>query len=270
MIKINNIALFLIFLPLFFIILPPGESLACGTVKNWVNIYLNDKHRKQDEALYKINCKPAVTTSYKATPTEQESLAKMISKGLKSLDYCDRSLATKNFFLFDQLFWLQGSDVYDEIVTNIEARISRPVHTVTGELSLYEGEEREDYCARVNFEIKGMKWVSESKCITDTCKQIEISAFKEKLGRIASFTRQTDKCTVEKSETSLRDRIVEVQSKTLTLRKKPAPTGTVLGKLKRDDLLLVKSEKNGWLHVINKKCKEGWVGGYLTKNARGK
>ncbi len=260
----------LLFFILCFSLFAAQRSFACGTVNGWVDIYYNDSHARQDEALYKINCKTLITKNYKATPSEQESLAKMIRKGLKSIEYCDRSLATKNFFLFDQLFWLQGSEVYNEITADIEDRINRPVESVSGELSLYEGEGREDYCARVNYEIKGMQWNGESKCITNECKGIEISSFKVKLGRIASFTHQADECFDEESKIAPSDKIVQVKSETLTMRKTPHPKGAGILKLKRADLLLLKSEKNGWLRVMNKNCIVGWVGGYLTKDARGR
>jgi hypothetical protein len=252
----------------FISILHAEKSYACGTVKSWVDAYLNENNSKQDKALFMIHCKPILTGTYKATPKEHEMLAKMIKKALKGSDYCNRNLATKSFFVFDQLFWLKGSELHKEIVDLIESRLKRSVHEIKGSMSVYNRDTREDYCIIVNYEIKGMKLNGESRCLTDRCREIDMSPLEEKFRRVASFINKTSKCLPEDSKVSLKERVVQVKTKTLNLRVKPDPNSRLIKKLLRDDLLLVKKVNNDWLKVIDKTCKEGWVAGYLTREAR--
>ncbi len=259
---------FLIFFICLISILHAEKSYACGTVKSWVDAYLDEDHMEQDKALYMIHCKPILTNKYKATPKEHEILAKMIKKALKGPDYCDRNLATKSFFVFDQLFWLKGSELHNEIVDLIERRLKRPVQEIKGSMSVYNQEGKEDYCIIVNYEIKGMKLNGESRCITDRCREIDMSPLEEKFRLVASFINKTSKCLPEDSKVSLKERVVQVKTKTLSLRVKPTPKSKKKKKLLRDELLLVKRVNNDWLKVIDKTCKEGWVAGYLTREAR--
>ena len=259
--------LLLIFLSLI-IILHAEKSYACGTVKSWVDTYLDENHREQDKALFMIHCKPILTGKYKATPKEHEMLAKMIKKALKGSDYCDRNLATKSFFVFDQLFWLKGSELHNEIVGLIEGRLKRPVHEIKGSMSVYNRDTKEDYCIIVNYEIKGMKLKGESRCIMDKCREIDMSPLEEKFRRVASFINKTSKCLPEDSKVSLKERVVQVKTKTLNLRVNPNPKSKRIKILLRNDLLLVKRVNNDWLKVMDKTCKEGWVAGYLTREAR--
>jgi hypothetical protein len=258
----------LLFFLFLILILHAEKSYACGTVKSWVNAYLDGNHSKQDKALFMIHCKPILTGKYKATPKEHEMLAKMIKKALKGSDYCDRNLATKSFFVFDQLFWLKESKLHNEIVGLIEVRLKRPVHEIKGSMSVYNRDTREDYCIIVNYEIKGMKLKGESRCLTDRCREIDMSPLEEKFRRVASFINKTSRCLPEDSKVSLKERVVQVKTETLSLRAKPTPKSRLIKKLLRNDLLLVKKVNNDWLKVIDKTCKEGWVAGYLTREAR--
>lgn len=257
-----------IFLMIIIFSLPGGSSFACGTVKGWVDTYFNEKRDNREDALYKIHCGP-VTRQYKATPSEHEALARMIEKGLKAMEYCDRVLAVKSFFLFDQLYWLKGTGQYDELVSVIETKIKRPVQEISGELSLYEQEDRKDYCSRVGYEIKGMIWNAESVCITKHCRTIDISHLKEKSQHISAFMKRAGKCAGDTRDPGAKDHIVQVNTDTLYIRKQPAPRDTVLATLQRGDFLLVTSKRGDWLKVVDRRCREGWVAGYLTKNARG-
>lgn len=258
----------LIFLIFIIVSLSAGSSFACGTVRGWVDNYFNEKRSNRDDALYKIHCRP-VARHYRATPSEHEALARMIKKGLNAMDYCDRVLAVKSFFLFDQLYWLKGTELYDELVSVIETKIKRPVQEISGELSLYEQEDRDDYCARVGYEIKGMIWNSESVCITKHCRTIDISRLEEKSKRLSSFMKRAVKCLNDTTDRGTKNHIVQVNTDTLYIRKKPAPRDTVLATLQRGDFLFVTSKRGDWLKVLDRRCKEGWVAGYLTKNARG-
>ena len=257
------------FLIIIMFSLSAGSSFACGTVKGWVDNYFNDKHNRKDEALYMIHCM-SVTQKYKATPSEHEALARMIKKGLKAMDYCDKALAIKNFFLFDQLYWLKGTKLYDEIVAVIETKIKRSIQEISGELSLYEQEDREDYCARAGYEVKAMIWNAESICIKKNCRKIDIIHLEEKSKRISRFIQYTRKCFKYTLDMDAQDHIVQVNSDTLNMRRQPAPRDTMVTTLQRGDFLFVTSKRGDWLKVVDKRCKEGWVAGYLTRNARGK
>lgn len=260
------------YLLLFFLclvlILHAEKIYACGTVQGWVDAYLDDNHSKQDKALFMIQCKPILNRIYKATPKEHELLAKMIKKALKGSDYCDRNLATKSFFVFDQLFWLKDSELRNEIVDLIEGRLIRPVHEIKGSFSVYERYTKEDYCIIVNYEIKGIKLNGESRCITDTCRETDISPLEEISRRVNSFIIKTLKCLPEDSKISLKAPVVQVKTESLNLRVRPDPRSTRIKKLFRHDLLMVQSVNNDWFKVIDKSCKEGWVAGYLTREAR--
>jgi hypothetical protein len=203
-----------------FFVFPIDKSYACGTVKSWVDAYLDESHREQDKALFMIHCEPILAGKYKATPKEHEMLAEMVKKALKGSDYCDKNLATKSFFIFDQLFWLKDKELHNEIVDLIEGRLKRPVHEIKGSLSVYERDEREDYCIIVNYEIKGMKLNGESRCITDKCRETDISPLEEKSRRITSFINKTSKCLPEDSKVSMKEPVVQVKTNTLNLRVK--------------------------------------------------
>ena len=259
--------LLLISLSLIFI-LHAENSYACGTVKGWVNAYLDEDHKEHDKALFMIHCKPILTGRYKATPKEHEMLAEMISKALKGSDYCDRNLATKSFFVFDQLFWLKESELHNEIVDLIEGRLKRPIHEIKGTFSVYERDPKEDYCIMVNYEIKGMKLHGESRCITDRCVETDISPLEEKSRRVASFINKTSRCLPKGEKLSQNERVVQVKTESLSLRVKPTPKSGLIKKLLRNDLLLVRKVNNDWLKVMDKTCREGWVAGYLTREAR--
>ncbi len=253
-----------------FFIFHVSTTHACGTIDGWVNTYFDKANSQHDDALYMVHCKPVLTGSYKATPGQHEALANMIKKGLTAFEYCDRNLATKNFFIFDQLFWLQGTDIHNEIVTVIENKLKRPLHEIKGTMSLYNRESRTDYCSYVNYEIKGMQWNGEAVCNKKICKEINLTPLKEKSILVSSFINETHKCLKEKDKASGIDKIVKVKSKTLNMRSKPSTKSSIVRQHNNGEYLLVNTIKNDWLQVMDKNCSTGWVAEHLTFDARSK
>jgi len=96
----NVIATFVIGISI--LILSRG-SYACGSVEGWVDIYFDNTHSKQKDALQMIHCEPVVVVfgQSNATLTQHKLLSKMIAAALEEPNPCNQALAIKNFFIFD-------------------------------------------------------------------------------------------------------------------------------------------------------------------------
>jgi hypothetical protein len=275
----NSICIFLI--SFLFIPFTPTENEACGTVEGWVDVFFNDQHSMQNDALSMIHCDPVVIGGhqYKATETQHEILSRMIDEALKSEDACDQNLAVKNFFMFDQLYWIKDRPKYKDIVDRIEKVIGRPISQVRGELPTFRpfykvsgGFDNEKYCQTVIEEIQAIRESGRVSCYRGNaevkCKRIDLSRFERKEEAISSFISATNSCSNGMEQADSTANVIQVESDILNLREGWSRDHSIVKTLKKGEFLRVIGDHGEWFKVLDTECRQGWVAGYLTIDAK--
>lgn len=257
------IALFLVSL-----LAVPVRAAACGTIPGWVKVYFDTEHENQPLALAFIHCTPIVEEQYKATLAQHKDLARMIVHALDNGDECDRNLAVKNFYIYDQLFWLRGTEVHDEIKSQVAVLLGLPDSTVmAGTVPLWDWKKRDIYCKTVARQIAAVKGLKPFQA--GRGRKIDLSRLKKKAAKVDRILGKTDKCLSVKSNPADVE-LLRVTGNNLALRSKQTTKSKALKRFKLGTFLRVlKFADNGWAHVIDRKCTRGWVAVHRTKDARG-
>lgn len=216
----------------------------------------------QSKALSWIHCEPILYDFYNGSFEEHELLAKMILHAIENGTPCERNLAIKNFFIFDNLFWVRDSEIHHRISEFIEKEARMKPGSIHGSLSHYNWEENATYCQKTEMEVQSL-YYGQSWC-EGRCKKIDLEVFERRAEKIEDTIRTTDKCLTSLSN----KKVIKVNSKTLNLRKAPTTSSAVVSKLHWGEFLRVVTSKNGWHQVVDTKCNKGWVADYLTDDAR--
>ena len=260
--------LILAFLAISTLIVFPSRTFACGTVEDWVKIYFDNQNHFQQHPLSFVHCEHIVFNYYKATPRQHELLAQMIAHALNSDDPCDHNLAIKNFFIYDQLFWLKHMDIHKQIKTDVESILKQPSGKISGSLSMYDFEDHESYCTKVHTEISQMKLGSVQCSDDDKCKRIDLSNIERKAGLVTSFIKETNACLRVQMDNPLDVQVLRVKTERVNVRSKPSTGGKIINTLKTGDFLRVVRSANEWFLVLGNDCQIGWIAGYLTEEGR--
>ncbi len=230
-----------------------------------------------------IHCEPVLYDVYKGKSiAEHQQLGKMILHALDNGRACDRTLAVKNFFLFDNLFLINGTETHREVVHKVqkELRSGRNPDVLVedinqGSLSPYQWEDKPAYCRKAQHEIQAL--ISGTPRCRGRCKEIDSGEIEKKIAAanaaleenetmINRFIQQAGTCGGFSVSNSAK--VKKVKNSSLNLRRNSTTKSDIVKELPRGTLLLVMNEVNGWYQVIDNKCSAGWVAGYLTRNAR--
>lgn len=263
--KLKLFALSLVFTLMAGVVFSP-KAYSCGTVEGWVSAYFDSRYDSKLKALYFVHCEPIIYDFYKGSVKEHELLGKMILDAIEKGNSCERNLAIKNFFIFDNLFWIRDSETHHKISEFIENESGRSIESIMGSLSPYSFEEISYYCRKVDEEIHDL-YNGRSDCY-GRCKKIDLEWFKRQAEKIENFIKVIDNCLT--STTPKSSQVLKVKSNTLNLREAPTTQSSIVTKLQRGEFLRVIASKNDWYQIVDSKCNKGWVAGYLTSDARNK
>ena len=196
----------------------PSQSTACGTIPGWVETYFDSEHSDQPMALLFIHCLPILDEQYKATLSQHKDLARMIGHALKTGNECDRNLAIKNFYMFDQLFWLRGTKTHDEIQDMIGESLGfSDLNLVQGYLAHWDWSNRDAYCKTVAKQIATMKAFKPRR--RGLGRKIDLSRLEKRAKQVNKFGARTDKwLSTESARTDVE--LLRVTGKNLALRSK--------------------------------------------------
>lgn len=205
---------------------------------------------------------------YKATFAQHELLAKMIGAALASGDPDERNLAVKNFFIFDQLFWLRGSEVHTHIAAEVESVLGRPVSDVKGTLSVFDFRVPEAYYQSVRAELQRLASGRLASAWGARQKEIDLRPLQLKATSITDFVHCTDACVPQGSTLGSSVQVYQVQGAVLNLRSQPTTESSTVRRLQQGELLRAVEVSGDWTQVLDQECGIGWVATRLVADAR--
>jgi hypothetical protein len=244
-------------------------SHACGTVLGLVDFYFNspENHMK---ALINLHCRAVVEHSYRGTKKEHMLLARVIKAALGSPKSCIQDLAVKTYLMYDNLVWLEGSEIHLELNRAVHQRIGRDPANISARFSYFNFKPPRSYCLKVGSEL-GSLATGFKKCFGG-CKEIggaRGSAVREliaggakaisgrRLNELIFAKRLQKSCKIDPAMKG--GKIVTLNGDGVYLRKGPSSKTRAIGQFSKGNFLYQSAKKGGWCRVMTAGCKPGWM-----------